>query len=149
MLAFVTTLFVAPLMNVIVAVSEVADNVVLAIVKLSPPVLTPSIVTLSAPLSVISDVPPTGAPVIVRATPPTGLIETAVYDAEPVPLALSDAVTASVEFPQTSIVMTPVWVPAFTASNAALSVAYAVGVVPRIDPSASIGPAVSHVPTTA
>ncbi|PYT00991.1 MAG: hypothetical protein DMF63_04825 [Acidobacteria bacterium] len=59
---------------------------------------------------------------------PTGLIDTEVYDAEPTPLAVKVALAVSVVLPHTSILIEPVWVPAITARNASLRVAYAVGV---------------------
>src|SRR6185295_390608 len=73
-LELVIVLLVAPPMNRIVAVPEVADAVVLAMVSELPPVLRPSMVTLSAPLRSISGDPAAIAPEIVRAAPPVGLI---------------------------------------------------------------------------
>src|SRR6185295_5347406 len=72
MFELVITLLVAPPMNRIVAVPEVAETVVLAIVRELPPVLSPSMVTLSAPLKSIRGLPATIAPDTVRAAPPVG-----------------------------------------------------------------------------
>jgi hypothetical protein len=74
----VTTLLVAPPMNRIVDVPLVADTVVLAIVSELPPVLSPSILTLSAPFRSIIGLPAVVVPVIRRAAPPVGLIVIAV-----------------------------------------------------------------------
>src|SRR6185295_11210803 len=68
----VIVLFVAPPMNRIVAVPEVAEAVVLAIVSVLPLVFRPSIVTLSAPFRSISGLPAAIAPEIDRAAPPVG-----------------------------------------------------------------------------
>src|SRR6185295_19261922 len=73
-LELVIVLLVAPPMKRIVDVPEVADAVVLAIVSELPPVLRPSMVTLSAPLKSMSGEPAAIAPEIVRAAPPVGLI---------------------------------------------------------------------------
>ena len=74
MLEFVIVLFVAPPIKRMVAVPEVAETVVLAIVKEFPPVFKPSMVTLSAPLKSIIGLPAVVAPEMVRATPPEGLM---------------------------------------------------------------------------
>src|SRR4029079_8506829 len=96
------------------------------IVSELPPVLSPLIVTLSAPLRSIVGLPAVVAPEIVRAAPPTGDIVIEVYEAEPEPLAFKSAVPVpSLVFPQTSIVIVPVCVPALIAANAVVSVAYA------------------------
>src|SRR5262245_38415158 len=91
------------------------------IVSALPPVLRPSIVTLSAPFR--STRWPVTVPEIVRAAPPTGLIAMDEYEAEPVPLAFRTAEAPSVVSAQTSILMTPVCVPALIAVNAAPRVA--------------------------
>ena len=72
--ALVTVLLVAPLMNRIVDVFEVDEAVVFEIVSELPPVLRPSIVTLSAPFKSIKGLPAVMAPEIVRAAPPVGEI---------------------------------------------------------------------------
>ena len=69
--AFVMTLLVAPLMNRIVEVPDVGEAVVFAMVSESPPALTPSIVTLSAPLKSIRGLPAVVPPEMVLASPPT------------------------------------------------------------------------------
>ena len=61
-------------MNRIVDVPDVAETVVLAMVSELPPVLRPSMVTLSAPFRSISGEPAAIAPEIVRAAPPVGVI---------------------------------------------------------------------------
>ena len=71
-LVLVMTLFVAPPMKRIVDVPLVADAVVLAMVSELPPLLRPSMVTLSAPLRSISGLPAAIAPLMVRAAPPAG-----------------------------------------------------------------------------
>ncbi len=73
--AFVIVLPVAPPMNRMVDVPVVAEAVVLEIVSEFPPVLRPSMVTLSAPLKSISGLPAVIAPEIVRAAPPLGAIK--------------------------------------------------------------------------
>ena len=74
MFELVIVLLVAPPMKRIVDVPVVADTVVLAMVSELPPVLRPSMVTLSAPLRSISGEPAAIAPEIVRAAPPVGLM---------------------------------------------------------------------------
>ena len=74
----VMVLLVASVRNAIVAVPEVADTVVLEIVRAFPPVFKPSKVTLSAPLRSTNVLPAVMAPVMVRAAPPVGLIVMAV-----------------------------------------------------------------------
>src|SRR6476659_5359662 len=73
MFELVIVLLVAPPINRIVEVPDVADAVVLAIVSEFPPVFSPLIVTLSAPLKSIIGLPAVVAPEIVRA--PTGDIK--------------------------------------------------------------------------
>jgi hypothetical protein len=75
---FVTVLFCAPLMKRIVLVLAVAEAVVFEIVSELPPVLSPLIVTLSAPFKSINGLPATIAPETVRAAPPDGWIKTEV-----------------------------------------------------------------------
>jgi hypothetical protein len=69
---FVIRLFVAPPINSMVDVPEVADAVVLEIVKELPPVFKPFMVTLSAPFKLIKELPAVIAPLMVRAAPPFG-----------------------------------------------------------------------------
>ena len=73
---FVTVLFCAPLMKRIVLVLAVAEAVVFEIVNELPPVLSPLIVTLSAPFKSINGLPATIAPETVRAAPPEGWTKT-------------------------------------------------------------------------
>ncbi len=148
--ALVMVLKVASFWNTIVAVPSVPLAVVLEIVSALLLTFRPSIVTLSAPLKLISALPAGGAPEIVRAAPPAGLIAIELYEADPEPLAFSVAVVFSArESPHTSMSMVPRWVPALTASKAALSEAYAVGPTVPAVASTSIGPAVSQTPSAA
>jgi hypothetical protein len=119
---FVTLSFVAPLMKRMVLVLAVADTVVFDNVRLTPPELTPSIVTLSAPAKSISGLPAAIAPETVRA-PPAGAIRIEVYDDEPVPLAFKTAATVSVVLPRIQTLIEPWCVPALMASKAAFTVA--------------------------
>jgi hypothetical protein len=73
---FVTVSFCAPLMKRIVLVLAVAEAVVFEIVNELPPVLSPLIVTLSAPFKSINGLPATIAPEMLRAAPPEGRIST-------------------------------------------------------------------------
>jgi hypothetical protein len=73
---FVTVSFWAPLMKRIVLVLAVAEAVVFEIVNELPPVLSPLMVTLSAPFKSIKGLPATIAPETVRAAPPDGWIKT-------------------------------------------------------------------------
>jgi len=73
---FVTVLFWAPLMKRIVLVLAVAEAVVFEIVSEFPPVLSPLMVTLSAPFKSIKGLPATIAPETVRAIPPEGWTKT-------------------------------------------------------------------------
>ena len=119
----VIILFVAPPIKRIVDVPEVADTVVLTIIKLLPPELIPSNVTLSAPFKSIIGEPAVVAPEIVLVAPPTGDIVIALYNAEPVPLAFNKAVVApSLVSPETLIVIIPWWIPEFIAVKAAFNV---------------------------
>jgi len=70
-----------------------------------PPVLSPSIVTLSAPDKLINPVETASAPVIVLA--PDGVMLIDVYDAEPEPLATRPAEDVSVVSPTTLMAITP------------------------------------------
>jgi hypothetical protein len=72
MLEFVIVLLVAPPINRIVEVTDVADTVVFAIVNAFPPVFKPLIVRSSAPLRSIMGNPAVAAPDIVRSAPPAG-----------------------------------------------------------------------------
>jgi hypothetical protein len=69
---FVIISFCAPLMRRIVLVPAVAETVVFEIVSELPPLLSPLIVTLSAPFKSINGLPATIAPETVRAIPPEG-----------------------------------------------------------------------------
>jgi len=91
---------------------------VLEIVSELPPVLTPSIVTQSAPFKSIKGA--TRVPEIVRA--PEGSIRRAPKDEAPVPLAFSTADAVSNVSPRTQIVINPWCVPALIASKAPLTV---------------------------
>ena len=75
---FVTVLFCAPLMKRIVLVLAVAEAVVFEMVSELPPVLSPLMVTLSAPFKSINGLPATIAPETVRAAPPDGWTKTEV-----------------------------------------------------------------------
>ena len=106
---FVIVLLVAPPMKRIVDVTVVADTVVFEIVSELPPVLSPFIVTLSAPLKSIIGLPAVVAPKMVRDAPPAGDITIDVYDAAPEPLAFNKAVPVpSFVSPQTSMLIVPV-----------------------------------------
>jgi hypothetical protein len=84
----VIVLLVAPPINLMVAVPEVFETVVLAIVRELPPAFKPLIVTLSAPLKIDQGTAAAIAPEIVRAAPPAGAIKALVYDAEPDPTGI-------------------------------------------------------------
>jgi hypothetical protein len=60
-----------------VDVPDVADAVVLEIVKELPPVFNPLKVALSAPFKFIKELPAVMAPEMVRAAPPLGCIKIA------------------------------------------------------------------------
>src|SRR5690348_1772759 len=68
----VTVLLVAPSMKRIVLVPAVPDAVAFDSVNALPPLLRPSMVTLSAPFRLISALPAVIAPLTVRAAPPSG-----------------------------------------------------------------------------
>ncbi|MNR28015.1 hypothetical protein D3C85_1453170 [compost metagenome] len=86
-----------------------------------PTAIEPSIVTLSDPLKLITPFPAFGAPEIIAAT--VGLITKEVKEAVPTPFAdNATGAAGSVVLPVMLIEIVPVWVPAFTAVNAALTV---------------------------
>lgn len=117
-LQFVIVLFVAPPMNRIVLVPEVADAVVFEIVSELPPVFRPLMVTLSAPLRLISGLPAVVEPVTVRA--PTGVMVNEVQEPAFKPAV---AVPSSVSPKMVTLMLLPVWVVlAFNASKAPLRV---------------------------
>ncbi len=70
----VIVLLDASFLNLIVQVPVVALAVVLAIIKLFPPVFKPSIITLSAPFKSINGEPAVIAPETVLVAPPVGCI---------------------------------------------------------------------------
>jgi hypothetical protein len=70
----VTVLLDAPLVKRMVQVPDAPETLVLEIVRELPPLLSPSIVTLSAPFRSINGLPAAIAPDTVRAAPPEGSI---------------------------------------------------------------------------
>src|SRR5690606_31312941 len=93
--------------------------------------MEPSIVTLSEPLKFKTPLPAPGAPEIIAAT--VGLITREAKEAVPTPFAdNATGVAGSVVLPVMLIEIVPVWVPAFTAANAALTVVYVAVVVPPV-----------------
>ena len=122
MVQLVITLLVAPPINLMVDVPDVAEAVVFSKVRELLPVFKPLNVTLSAPFKSINGEPAAIAPEIVLAAPPVGCMLIAAYNAPPEPLAFSKAGAVSVVLPVRVMAMVPWWVPRLMASNAPFKV---------------------------